>query len=172
MDLTTAPTTHLQRLAETLWEERHLVVELLYRLTCARLLLAADQQRFVASAIDEVEDVTDRLRQVELHREGVLLDVAAALGGDAHALTLETLASATAEPWRGVFADHRRAFLSLAQEIEETTEANRELATQALGRVRHSIGILSGSDAAVQTYDARGRQAATPGVPLRLDRAL
>lgn len=172
MDLTTTPPSHLQRLAETLWEERHLVVELLYRLTCARLLLAADQQRFVANAIDEVEDATDRLRQVELHREGVLLDVAQALGGDAHELTLELLATRTAEPWRGVFADHRRAFLSLAGEIEETTEANRELASQALGRVRRSIGVLSGNDATGATYDAHGRQAAVPGVPLRLDRAL
>lgn len=172
MDLTTAPPAHLQRLAETLWEERHLVVELLYRLTCARLLLAADQQRFVARAVDEVDDVTTRLRQVELHREGVLLDVAHVLGGDAHALTLETLATDTVEPWRSVFTDHRRAFLSLAQEIEETTEANRELATQALGRVRHSIGVLSGGDTSTSTYDATGRQAPVPGVPLRLDRSL
>lgn len=163
---------HLQRLAETLWEERHVVTELLYRLTCARLLLSADQQRFVVHAIDEVDGTTTRLREIELHREGVLEEVAQAAGTDPSELTLALLSTSAPEPWQAVFADHRRAFLSLAAEIEEAATANRELATQALGRVRLSIDTLSGTAPTGATYDAAGRTAPTNVVPLRLDRSL
>lgn len=173
MDLNSAPPRHLQRLAETLWEERGLAAELLYRLRCAHLLLAADDQRFVTRAIDQVEVATGRLRHAEMQREGIVLDVAVALGGDAHMLTLETLASHTAEPWRSVFADHRRAFLSLAREIEETSEAGRELSGRALGRVRRSITTLAGAEGVASGHHAGGRRGATaPGGPPRLHRAL
>lgn len=172
MDLSNAPAPLLQRLAETLWEERHVVDELLYRLTCARLLLAADQQRFVATAVDEVDGVTDRLRQIELHRAGVVEDVASALEVSPDDLTLTALADGTVDPWRQVFRDHRRAFLSLAAEIEETTHANRELASQALGRVRRSIDALSGAGPAAATYDATGHSAPATAVPMHLDRSL
>ena len=172
MDLRDAPAAHLQRLAEVLWEERHLVGELLYRLTCARLLLAADQQRFVGNAVDEIDHTTSRLREVELHREGVVHDVADALGVPVDQLTLAALAADSGEPWSRIFRDHRREFLSLAAEIEETTEANRELASQALGRVRQSIDTLSGTDPTSITYDAAGRSAPRVVVPLHLDRSL
>lgn len=172
MDLRTAPPDQLQRLAETLWEERHVVGELLYRLTCARLLLAADQQRFVATAVDEVDAVTDRLREIELHREGVVHEVADALGVRTEELTLSALAESSSEPWGRIFTDHRRTFLSLAAEIEEATAANRELATQALGRVRQSIDMLSGAGPTSATYDAAGRTAPSVVVPLHLDRSL
>lgn len=163
---------HLQRLAETLWEERHVVTELLYHLTCARLLLSADQQRFVVQAIDEVDATTARLREIELHREGVVEEVAMRAGTHAAELTLALLATSAPDPWQAVFSDHRRAFLSLAGEIEEATAANRELATNALGRVRRSIDTLSGAAPTAGAYDAAGRAAPATVVPLRLDRSL
>ncbi len=172
MDLSTVPPSHLQRLAETLWDERHVVEQLLYRLTCAKLLLAADQQRFVPEAIDEVEQTVDRLRQVELLREGVLQEVARMQMIPLTELSLAALAERSPAPWDGVFSDHRRAFLALAEEIEATTAANRELASQALGHVRRAIDTLSGTPATSSTYDAAGRTAAPSAMPIHLDRAL
>ena len=172
MDLSTVHPTHLQRLAETLWEERHVVEQLLYRLTCAKLLLATDQQRFVPNAIDEVEQTVDRLRQVELLREGVGQEVAMSLSVGRDSLSLADLATDAPAPWNDVFNDHRKAFLALAEEIEATTAANRELASQALGHVRRAIDTLSGTPATSATYDAAGRSAVPSGVPVHLDRVL
>lgn len=172
MDTTGLRPTDLQRLAETLWEERHVVEHLLFRLTCAKLLLAADEQRFVPNAIDEVEQTVDRLRQVELLREGVVDEVSRAVGLSAGGLSLGDLAEHTPSPWNEVFADHRRAFLALAEEIENTTAANRTLASQALGRVRTAIDKLSGSAPASSTYDRAGHASGTVTAPLHLDRAL
>ena len=173
MDLTTVPTGDLQRLAETLWEERQVVEQLLYRLTCAKLLLSADEQRFVARAIDEVEDEVRRLREVELLRAGVVQGVAELAGGADRDVSLETLARDTPGPWPRVFGDLRSDFLRLAEEIEATTAANRALATQALTRVRSSIDALSGADSTSATYTAEGRTTASDErVPLHLDRVL
>ncbi|MFT4744975.1 MAG: hypothetical protein ACI9AD_000823 [Nitriliruptoraceae bacterium] len=172
MELSHAHPTHLQRLAETLWEERHVVEQLLYRLTCAKLLLATDQQRFVPDALEEVERTVDRLRQVEQLREGVVAEVAMSLAVGRDSLSLAELATNAPSPWNDVFADHRKAFLSLAEAIEDTTAANRELASQALGHVRRAIDALSGTPATSATYDAAGRTAVPTGVPVHLDRAL
>lgn len=172
MDLSTVPPVDLQRLAETLWEERLVVEQLLYRLTCAKLLLSADEQRFVTRAIDEVEDEIARLREVELLRAGVVQEVAEAAGGSMTDLSLGDLARDTPGPWPRVFGDLRTAFLGLAEEIEATTAVNRALASQALTRVRDSIDALSGADTTATTYTADGLTSAPTGIPLHLDRAL
>lgn len=163
---------NLQRLAETLWEERRVVERLHYRLTCAKLLLAADASRFVPLAIDEVDDVVDELQEIELLREGLLADVADDLGHGGQVPSLAALTELAPAPFDRIFADHRTAFLRLADEIERTTDANRELAAQALGRVRTAIGSIGGTGVAAGTYDAAGRPAPADAVPLRMDRAL
>lgn len=172
METTTSDRAHVQRLAETLWQERHLVEELLFRLTCAKLLLTADEHRFLPAAIDEVDGVVAELREVELHREGQLADVAHELGIDDRLPSLSELVSLAPPPLDRVLEDHRTAFLRLASEIERTTTTNRELASQALGRVRTSIDSLSGAAPTTTTYDAAGRVANATVVPLRMDRAL
>lgn len=173
METITSDRAHLQQLAETLWEERHVVEELLYRLTCARLLLAADEHRFLPAAIDEVDQVVGELREIELHREGQLADIAVELGTGEGLPSLQLLVSTAPPPYDRVFADHRTAFLRLADEVEATTRANRELASQALGRVRSSLDSLNGPAAATtSTYDAAGRVAPATVVPLRMDRVL
>ena len=172
MDLSTVSPIDLQRLAETLWEERLVVEQLLYRLTCAKLLLSADEQRFVTRAIDEVEDEITRLREVELLRAGVVQEVAESAGGTIGDLSLGDLARDTPGPWPRIFGDLRTAFRGLAEEIEATTAVNRALASSALTRVRDSIDALSGADTTATTYTSDGLTSVPTGIPLHLDRAL
>ncbi len=167
MDTTNEP-DGLQALADTLWSERQVVEFLLFKLTTAKLLLAADERRFVALALDEVERVVMALREAELQRSLTVERVAASMGRSSDELTLSALASTAPEPWREVFREHRDAFRALAEEIEEATAANRRLATAGLGRIHETMDLLTGHSPQA-TYDAFGRARAAAAPPVRVD---
>jgi hypothetical protein len=160
----------LEGLADTLWHERHVVEALLYRMTTARLLLAADEHRFVSVVMDEVEQVVAALHTAEEQRVQALARVAAQLGTPTEELTLPELARRAPAALRTVFEDHRRAFLDLTTEVEETAAANRQLASGALGRVQRSLDALAGTGPA-STCDAAGLAGPAPVGPAHLDRA-
>lgn len=160
----------LQSLADTLWAERHVVELLLFKLTTAKLLLAADERRFVAPALDEVERVVAALRDAELRRSMAVDVVAGEWRMAADELTLRVLASQAPEPWREVFGDHERAFAELAGEIDAATQANRALAAGGLHRISETMDLLTGGQP-LATYDAYGRTRTATG-PIRVDAAL
>jgi FlgN protein len=161
----------LEALADTLWAERHLVEFLLFKLTAAKLLLAADERRFVALALDEVQRVLVALRGAETRRARAVEEVAAELHVPADQLTLSQLASHSPEPLRTVFRDHADGFLALATEIEETAALNRRLASATLSHVQRAIDALTGPPA-VSTYTASGRPTTATAAPMRLDQVL
>lgn len=137
------PTRVFEDLADTLWHERHTVEMLLYRMTTARLLLAADEHRFVCAAMDEVEDVAESLHGAEARRLAALDRLSDRIAVPLDELTLAELARRAPAAMRVVFEDHRGAFLELTAEIEETADANRQLASRGLGRVRHALDALT-----------------------------
>lgn len=162
---------HLEELAETLWRERHLTELLLYRLVCTRLLLASDDERFTGLAINEVEAVADALREAEHRRDDVVQALAVSWGTTIDELTLHALASRAPQPWKSIFDDHRRAFLQLTGEIEETAADNRRLAASNLHRVHQTMSTLLGTTAS-STYDTRGQRHPAPTGPAMLDRVM
>jgi hypothetical protein len=166
-----APMHRLEALADSLWAERHLVELLLFKLTTAKLLLAADERRFVALALDEIERVLVALRTAESSRAASVEQVAAELRVPAEQLTLSQLASHSPEPLRTVFRDHADGFLQLATEIEETAALNRQLASTTLSHVQRSIDALTGPST-VSTYTASGRPTMAAAGPMRLDQVL
>lgn len=168
---TPPPSERLHALADTLWAERHLVEFLLFKLVTAKLLLAADERRFVTLALDEVGRLVESLHEAEGRRESAVAAVAAEWGVPSEELTLSELARHAPEPMRTVFNDHATAFFTLAAEIEETASTNRRLATATLGHVSASLDALTGSQVTT-TYTADGRHGATTTAPLRLDRVL
>lgn len=162
---------HLEALADTLWAERHLVEFLLYKLTVAKLILAADERRFVSVALSEVERVMAGLRDAEERRNEAVAAVAADWDRPLRELTLSVLAEEAPEPMRSVFADHREGFLELSTEIEETAAENRRLASGALNTVQRALDALTGEQTG-PTYDAAGRQRPGQAGPTTWDQAL
>ena len=67
----TAPTP-MAELVETLWYERRLLEFLLFKLVSANLVLSSADRRFVGSAVDEVEQVLERVRRAESDRHRVV----------------------------------------------------------------------------------------------------
>jgi hypothetical protein len=162
---------HLEELAETLWQERHLTELLLYKLVCTKLLLAADEQRYTGLSVSEVDSVLASLRTAERRRDEVVQALAVTWGVSIDELHLTTLVERSPQPWASVFDDHRRSFLSLTSEIEETATENRRLAASGLHRVQQTMLALTGGDDAT-TYDPKGQRYASTGRPSLLDKAL
>ncbi len=152
--MTTRPATDsLQALLDTIWAERQVVEFLLFKLTAAKLLLAADERRFIAPALDEVDRVVGALREAELHRSMAVSVVASEWRMSVDDLTLNMLATQAPEPWHDTFAEHERAFGTLAAEIDAATEANRALAAGGLNRIRETMDLITGNQTP-STYDA------------------
>lgn len=160
----------LEVLADTLWSERHLVELLLYRLTLAKLVLAADDRRFVALAVSEVETAVERLRDAELERESAIAELAGRWETDPESLTLAEIAERSPEPMASVLADHRDGFRRLADEIEATAAENRRLASAGLQSVRDALDVLTRDRSG--TYTASGTTERGAVAPTRLDRTL
>jgi hypothetical protein len=118
----------MDELARLLGHERRLLELLLFKLVEGRHLLAAGEARFLAYSVTEVERAMDRVQEAELRRSILIHDLARDLVVPEEALTMSALAENSIEPYRTIFADHRRAFLDLAAEIEEVTAQNRRLA--------------------------------------------
>ncbi len=155
----------LEQLSHRLWDERHVVTQLLYRLTLTRLQLGADATEDVASTLHEVNEVIATLREHEDRRQEALEALADAWGVEADELSLTELARRSPSPFDTTFRDHAATFASLAGEIDQVAADNRSMARNRLDDVASALELLSGVEhVATPTYDASGRVGATaPG---------
>ena len=158
----------LEHLADVLWHERNLLEELLFRAITVRLMLAADERRYVSAAANEVESVIERLAAAEQSREDAVALAATVLGTDPHTLSLQLLARQAPAPLDLVFRDHERAFAALVDEIQEVVSTNARLATSTLGYIDRSLHLLD--DAPTTMYGGDGRSSVTrTATGVRLD---
>jgi hypothetical protein len=114
----------LRDVSNILWRERNLLELLAFKLDSERLLARAGRTRWLAMADHEVERVLAELKAVELER-GIQVQVLADLLALDSAPTLQSLAAAAPNEWAGILADHRRALLSLAREVDRSARHNR-----------------------------------------------
>lgn len=162
----------LEQLARRLWDERQVVTVLLYKLTVTRLLLAADERRFVPDAVREVDHAVHLLRVGEDARDEAVRELAGRWRIDPEDLTLERLAATAPAPFDHLFADHLTAFRTLAAEIEGAARENRALARSDLGAVSEQLDLLTGARSTPTTYDAHGQLGASGPVGARLREVL
>lgn len=164
----------LESLATRLWDERRLLMLLLYRLTVARLLLSADERRFVPDALREVDRTVELLRDEELRRDEAVRGLAAQWQLPPESVTLPEIVRRSPPPYDHTFGEHLQAFQHLAEEIETISHQNRVLAHAAMQDLSETIGHLTGDPAGTgATYDASGRYgAATSAVGGRVREAL
>ncbi len=142
--------------ADTIASERQILEHLLFRLVEARLVLSADETRFIAQATREVEEVVGTLRTSERRRSASVDQLAFRLGVDPKEVTLGFLVTNSPEPYSTIFRRHREAISDLATEIEQLTLENRRLATVAARNVSDTLDAIIGSSP-VTTYTSVGR---------------
>jgi hypothetical protein len=151
----------MEELAGLLGRERLLLEVLLFKLVSLRQLLTVGEVRFLPWASEEVDRATAKVREAELRRTLAVDAIAEARRVDdpAATVTLRTLAEDSPEPWRTIFAEHRRAFLELARDIEDAMGACTRLADVGGGAVTATLERLTGSEPAA----SRTPVAATSG---------
>lgn len=162
----------LAALAETLHGERRLLERLLFKLVEARLVLAADEARFLPLAMGEVEEVVERVRFGESHRRRAVRELAAAIGEPEDRITLSFLVSWAPEPYRTMFVEHRDHFMRLTAEIEQASVDNRRLANLAVQNLSDTIVTLLGSSESGVYTSLGTRRNEAIAVPTRFDRVL
>lgn len=162
----------LVELADTLSAERSLLETLLFKLVEARLVLAADEARFVPQAMAEIDSAVKRIRAGESMRSRMVGELADAIGQPREKVTLSFLAGWAPEPYRTMLADHRDHFQRLTTEIERALAQNRRLASQAMDNVAASLGTLIGQPP-MAVYDSQGsRHETLYNGPVRVDEVL
>jgi len=155
-----------------LWRERQLVELLVFKLEEEQLIFAAGRNRWLAHARREVENVVGEIRRVELEWAVQVADTGRELGIP-DAPTLRDLVSLTPTPWDGIFAEHRRALVDLAREIEAIRTSNRELSRRAQGTARPTLGAEGDIDIGAYDVDDAGASLPDRSLVLRiLDEAI
>ena len=134
----------LEDLAETLWAERRVADFLLYKLVVAKLVLAADERRCVTQALDEVERAVALLQATEVKRASVVAALACTWDAAPEDCTLATLARRAPAPLGSVLRDHQQALADLADQIQATAAASRELVASALASAQDTLDALTG----------------------------
>lgn len=108
---------------EVLAREQRALEHLLFRLQHTRGVLAADDERFLALAADELESAAETVRELEAARV-VLCDE-----------TLRHLVDAAPEPYHALLAEHRAQLGRLAGEVGALLEATEVLAADRLAEL-------------------------------------
>jgi hypothetical protein len=151
-DVTEGRAMGFSEASSLLWQEREALELLLFKLVTEQLIVSAGQTRWLARANDEVEQVAEQLRTIEVFRAAEVDVLAGQLGRD-ELRTLAELAEAAPEPWAAIFTEHREALLKLVLQIEQASDVNRALLVAGSRAVRETL--LSIADT-VDTYDASG----------------
>ena len=148
----------LNELSRTLWQQRQLLEQLLYRVEVQQLLLATGRSRWVEAAADDVEVVLGQMRHKELERALAVASVAQQLGLERIEPPLRELIAVVPSPWDSILSDHQQAFLAMTAEVEQVTRHNRELLAQGFQATRELLASLTG-DPSPQGYGADGGRA-------------
>lgn len=115
----------MERVASILERERELLESLLFKLVETRLVLQANELRFLARATREVDLARTRCREVDLLR-------ATTVAEHAPGASLRDLANTATDPWPAILRDHHETLSSLVAEIELSAHQNAELARLGL----------------------------------------
>jgi hypothetical protein len=158
----------MEDLSSVLWRERELLEMLLYKLEVEQLVLASGRTRWLASAAREIETVLEHIREAELVR-AVAADAAAAELGLEPNPSLLQLAEACPEPWDSILRDHRESFSSVAAQISNLAESNRELLTSGYQAAQETLAAMSDGPG---TYSAEGLAVAGERRTSLLDRSI
>ena len=116
----------LSEVSNVLWRERFLLELLAFKLEEEQLVAASQRGRWVDRAAHEVEVILGEIKRMELERAVAAVGARAELGLE-DPPSLRELAAVGPPPWNRIFADHRRALLTLAEELAAFTEPDGDL---------------------------------------------
>ncbi|MGD9701931.1 MAG: flagellar export chaperone FlgN [Acidimicrobiia bacterium] len=158
-----------EELSHQLWVLRELLEQLVFKLEVQSMLLGAGRVRWLPFIAAEVDAVIDAICQLEADRAAASERVARQVGLPV-GTSLTELAGRLTEPWGSLLRQHRVHLLSLQGEVEESAQANHELARRGVLRTRELLAVLG--EESVDLYTPTGTAAPLPLASRRLDRTV
>ena len=143
----------LSDVSNILWQERQLLELLLFKLEEEQLVLASGRARWLNHATREVEMVLEEIKRAELARS-IEVDALAAELGLEPGPSLRLLSETVEGPWKSIFEQHRRAFLTVTQEVMALAQVNRDLLSRGQKATREALAWLG--DAEAEVYSQSG----------------
>lgn len=150
----------MERVVAILEREGDALEVLLFKLVETRLLLEADESRFVPRATREVERARTRSREVGLLRAATVAQIRPGA-------TLRALAAAASAPWAAILRDHHALLATRLTEIEVVAHQNASLAGAGIAALSTSpmaAGCGSGGSVRTPELDHLARGAALDAV--------
>jgi hypothetical protein len=141
----------VSEVSDILWQERHLLELLLFKLEEQQLVLSSGHKRWVHHAAREVELVLDEITRAERTRT-IEVDAAAAEMGLSAGPTVHELTEAAEETWTEVFDEHRRAYVAITEEIFGVAEVNRDLLTRVESATEEALRWLGDGDVTADAH--------------------
>jgi hypothetical protein len=132
----------MEDLSDILQRERCVLDRLLFRLIEVRLLLDAQETRFLPWAAADVEHTAEAVREAELRRTAGVDDVARRLGGIATPVRLGDLVDRAEPVMRELLAEHGVALGRLLDEVQREADHAAALAERGLERLEPEQQIV------------------------------
>ena len=134
-------------LSNELWRQRELLELLLYKYEVEQLLLASGKARWVPHATREVEAIVARLKSAGLSMSVATSALAPEWGLPADTRLRDLAAAAPAGAWRGIFASHLDALITLTREVRVIRAGNDRLLRSALRATQDTVNAIAESPA-------------------------
>jgi hypothetical protein len=159
----------LSEVSNAIWRERQLLELLVFKLAEEQFVIASGREQWLPRATREVETVLAEIKSVELDRAMTVAELADELGLE-ETPSLRDLAASGPAPWDAIYADHRRALLELAHEVDTAARANRDLLRRRRAATREALVSITEIDMEDATLGAADLEARTiHGRPAQLD---
>ncbi len=160
------PEADVEDLIAILAREGDLLERLLHKVTVTTLLLASGEQRFLATASDEVDEIADAVASLEIAREVAADTVAERLGIARAELTLRRIIAAAPAAYRPALEHQHERLSALSAELEARLKAARELSGTGLGDIQAKLERMATGSRDI-LYGAGGQPQPPP--PTRFD---
>lgn len=157
----------MAELGHILWQQRDLVLALIYRLEVQQLVLASGRTQWIARSTEDVDQAIEDIRRQEVARSGLVEDLAGLLGTPPDA-SLRELVDVAPEPWDAILAEHHTEFLRLANQAEDAARSNRDVLDQGLADVRDLLESYGSTP--VSSYGAHASRPTAPAASVLVDR--
>lgn len=142
-------------LSALLWRERELLDLLEFKLTTEQLLLTAGNSKFLQRSSDEIQTVSQRLRELSVARDMAVSALAEEWELPEQQASLRQITEvAPDEIWKDIFNGHLVALVTVTGRIKSLRDSN-ELLLRAAARTSQETMANLGEN--VTTYDARGQ---------------
>lgn len=131
----------VNELSTVLYKELELLDDLLYKLTIQELVLEANRPQWVDKSSQEIENIVENIRALELVRALEISAMAEELGLDTIS-NLDSIVRTIEEPWQSILKSHLEALRNVTSQIDYISQRNKKSLQNKIGMTTQALDWL------------------------------